>query len=376
MNNVRTFDELVDCLIEDNDQRYDEEDFEIEDDPVSPPSVTIASANSPDSLRPNRTQALETEFSAQTLSTTSSPSIGYLDLVQRGRDDRIAAVGVSPSGSRHHPAEGSHIPVARTVANGGGQRDSLRFSRVQRASPHEIPRHKEIVPDILSTQAPTSGPGSHTSSRQALVASIVQLLNQATETHNNNEVRKAVVASGTQTQALPVLRTGLTKAQALSVSGKLLHRDLPDWDPDYNEGVELIGGLEGLFGGHEDVHPQSSREISRQPLSHPSTQPSHEPKEPPTSMPPASMLPTTRPTPIPSTRLGPNSQAESQCEAVYSGFIGDLITLCKTRAERCQSPEEMAMLRVLSEHVRVCFSAETMGAVHARMIAASCGAEY
>jgi hypothetical protein len=59
-----------------------------------------------------------------------------------------------------------------------------------------------------------------------------------------------------------------------------------------------------------------------------------------------------------------------------SGFIADLISLCKARAEHCQSPEEMAMLRVLSEHVRECFSVETMGSVHAKMIAASSGNEY
>ena len=51
-----------------------------------------------------------------------------------------------------------------------------------------------------------------------------------------------------------------------------------------------------------------------------------------------------------------SASISTACESLYSSFLGDLINACKSRANECQNTEEMAMLKVLSEHVSSVFA--------------------
>ena len=51
-----------------------------------------------------------------------------------------------------------------------------------------------------------------------------------------------------------------------------------------------------------------------------------------------------------------SSSISTACESLYSSFLGDLINCCKGRANECRNTEEMAMLKVLSEHVSSAFA--------------------
>jgi len=357
--------------------------------------------------------------------TASVPSPGAKgDLLKSLNSALLAERHPKPAATLGAASKAAAAVSAPSSSSGSGGSGRI-FSRVHKASPHEIPGYKENVPPAslfgasthFSATSPPYASASTGPSRHEVVSAILQCLTAATGTAKTNTERKAAIAQGAV--SVPTLKMGLTKVQALQASGKLFHRDVADYDPDYDEAVELLQEEQALAQQYRP-EPQPapaapapaaaapraglapptvlSREFEvRQASALSSIRPLISPSGPARLVAPrfssasASASASARTAAsVTFANVGVEGEGREQalqrasggssssradlsatCESVYASFLSDLVGVCRARAEHCQSAAEMAMLRVLSEQVKEVFAGEEMDALHAKMISAA-----
>jgi len=394
----------------------------------------LAAVASRAAASPTTTTTTATAAAAAAVPTLSSqntaivPSPGAKgDLLKSLNSALLAERHPKPAATLGAASKAAAAVSAPSSSSGSGGSGRI-FSRVHKASPHEIPGYKENVPPAslsgasthFSATSPPYASASTGPSRHEVVSAILQCLTAATGTAKTNTERKAAIAQGAV--SVPTLKMGLTKVQALQASGKLFHRDVADYDPDYDEAVELLQEEQALA---QQYRPQPqpapaapapapaaaaapraslapptvlSREFEvRQASALSSIRPLISPSGPARLVAPrfssasASASASARTAAsVTFANVGVEGEGREQalqrasggssssradlsatCESVYASFLSDLVGVCRARAEHCQSAAEMAMLRVLSEQVKEVFAGEEMDTLHAKMISAA-----
>ena len=275
---------------------------------------------------------------------------------------------------------------------------TLFQSRVARVRASDIPG--------LSTDNPIynggagvvcdGGGGGGDASKDKLVQTLLELLGRAAAVAGAGTASIKESESSSSQCATQAARTTLMRSEARSVTcslGGLTKRQamqphnftssqIPDYDPDFEYARALKIEREEFYahsgtavsaavisGGKNDVfhhqpstdnrQQQQQQQLSQKPITSSSSAAPPSPQN-------------RRATALDGLDATSRDRITDSCEGIYASFLGDLLSSCRKRAEDCHSSEDMAMLRVLSEHVIKSFAAtSSLEDIQANMIVAA-----